>query len=124
MESKKSAPAWLRSSLPVLPAIGVFIFIVAAGAGLLALSSCATTPAGLQREQSLFTVATNIVHVAEQVAPAIPPPERALVELLLGAATAALAAWNTHLHRRLGLLNGNGSTPAPPRPPASAAPPV
>ena len=105
MNSKKSAPAWLRSSLPVLPAIGMFIFITAAGAGLLALSSCATTPAGLQREQSVFNVATNIVHAAEQVAPAIPPPERALVELLLGVATAGLAAWNTHLHRRLGQLN-------------------
>jgi hypothetical protein len=119
MKSKKSAPAWSRSSLPVLPAIGVFIFIVAAGAGLLALSSCATSPAGLQREQSLFTVATNVVYAAQQVAPAVPPPERALIELLLGVATAGLAAWNTHLHRRLGQLNGNGSALAPPPPPAT-----
>ncbi len=117
--SNKSVRAWLRSSLPVLPAIGVFIFIVAAGAGLLALSSCATSPAGLQREQTAFSVATNIVHVAEQVAPVIPPPERALVELLLGVATAGLAAWNTHLHRRLGQLNDNGSALTPPPPPAT-----
>jgi hypothetical protein len=121
MNSNKSARACWHRSLPVLPAIGVFIFIVAAGAGLLALSSCATTPAGLQREQTAFSAATNIVHVAEQVAPAIPPPERALVELLLGVATAALAAWNTHLHRRLGQLNGNGSALAPP-PPATPPP--
>src|SRR3974377_929198 len=109
MKSNKSAPACARSSLPVLPAIGVFIFIIAAGAGLLALSSCATSPAGLQREQTLFSVATNVVYAAQQVAPAIPPPERALVELLLGVATAGLAAWNTHLHRRLGQMNGNGA---------------
>jgi hypothetical protein len=121
MKSKNSVNASSRSLVPTLPAIGVFIFIVAAGAGLLALSSCATSPAGLQREQSLFSVATNVVYAASQVAPVVPPPERALVELLLGVATAGLAAWNTHLHRRLGQINGNGTVSAPPQPLAPSA---
>jgi hypothetical protein len=121
MKSNKSVNASSRSLVPILPAIGVFIFITAAGAGLLALSSCATSPAGLQREQSLFRVATNVVYVASQVAPVVPPPERALVELLLGVATAGLAAWNTHLHRRLGQLNGNGPAASANPPPASGA---
>jgi hypothetical protein len=37
-------------------------------------------------------------------------------------ATAGLAAWNTHLHRRLGQMNGNGavsSANSPPIPPDS-----
>jgi hypothetical protein len=110
---KKSTPSgrnWRRCCRLALTAVGAFTFIILATAGVLALSSCATTPGGIARESSLFTTVTNVASGAYQLVPALPPPERAVFELVLAAATAALAAWNTSLHRRVNQLDGNGGS--------------
>jgi hypothetical protein len=109
-KSKPSAGTWPHYCRLALVAVGAFTFIILVTAGVLALSSCATSPSGLARESSLFTTVTNVASGAYQLVPALPQPERAVFEFVLAAATATLAAWNTSLHRRVNLLNGNGGS--------------
>jgi hypothetical protein len=76
----------------------------------LALSGCATTEQGVAREEVLYRAGTNMVATVQGVVPYLPPPVGSVVEGLLALATAALAAWNTHLHTQVKTLrNGNGN---------------
>ena len=89
--------------------------IVACAAYLLVLTlfvmlcGCASTPAGLNREQALYRAGTNVVATLHEVVPYLPPPVGGAAEGVLALATAALAAWNTHQHLQIKKLkNGNG----------------
>ena len=87
--------------------------------------SCASTPQGLQHEQSIYRYATNAVAAIQSIAPNLPAPANTAVELVLAIAAAGLAAWNAHQQRAINKLkNGNGksSTPATPGTVASSGP--
>ena len=93
-------------------------------AGSLALSSCASTPAGLAREEKAYNATSNTVAFLQPIAAASPAPFNTLLEGVLAAGGALLAFWASHLHRSVAeLKNGNGSPPAktPQPPPAQAA---
>ena len=82
-------------------------------AGSLALSSCASTPAGLAREQTAYNVTSNAVAFVQPIAQSAPAPFNTLLEGVLAAGGALLALWASHLHRFVAeLKNGNGSAPA------------
>ncbi len=86
-------------------------------AALLFGASCATSPAGLSREHALYVAGTNVVGTLQTLVPYMPPPVGSTFEVVLAAATAALAAWNTHQGKRLRRLengHGNGKTLGPP----------
>jgi hypothetical protein len=77
-------------------------------------SGCATTDAGLAREERIYGIATNVVAHAQQIAPSLPTPFNVGSEGILAVLTAALAAWNTVQHREIaklktGKMNNNGS---------------
>ena len=95
-------------------------------AGLVAVVlavGCATSPRGIAREQVWYRAGTNIVGNAQQVVPYLPPPAQVPVEALLGAATAALAAWNAHQQKQIKRLkNGNGNGHGPTSVPAASPP--
>ena len=121
-KSKASASA-SPASFPLAPvAIGMCLFILAVGAGLLALSSCSTSPEGIAREDALITTLSNTVDNLKTMAPLTPPPANSFVEPILGMCSAALAIWSGYLHRNVRILvrnaNGNGSSPAPANAPA------
>ncbi len=97
--------------LPAM-AIGMCLFILAATAGLLGLSSCATAPAGVAREQSALTGLSNAAVALRSTAAYLPQPAGGIVEALLAAATAGLAAWSAHLHNSVKTLQ-NGSRRSP-----------
>ncbi len=109
----------LPSSKPDLPVvcricpvvIGVFLCIVAVTAGSLALNSCATGPGSHQKNEQTLSVLSNQVASLRQGAVYLPPPANGIVEALLAAAAAALAAWNTHLHTKVRTLANGKSTP-------------
>jgi hypothetical protein len=93
----------------------------------LPLSGCASTPAGLDREQALYQAGTNVVTTIHEIVPYLPAPAGTAVEGMLALATAALAAWNTHQHLQIRTLkngNGNGTTVKSPTtgPPPTAHP--
>ncbi len=78
-------------------------------AGLLALNSCATSPDGIAREEATILGLSNSVAALRHSTPYLPQPAGGLVEALLAAATAGLAAWNAHLHNSVRTLkNGSG----------------
>ncbi len=121
MNSKHSVPVSPPSSRLALVAVGVCLFIIAVGAGLLALSSCSTSPEGIAREDAVIMTLSNSVDNARQIAPYVPPPAGGFVEPLLGLASAALAIWSGYLHREVKILvrnaNNNGApATAPPSP--------
>ncbi len=92
--------------------IGALLCIVAVTAGSLALNSCATGPGSLARNEQTISVLSNQVASLRQGAVYLPPPANGIVEVLLAAAAAALAAWNTHLHTKVRTLaNGKATTP-------------
>ncbi len=95
----------------LIPAvIGRGVCILAVTAGLLALSSCATSPAGVAREQGAVDSLSNAVVALRSGAVYLPQPAGGVVEALLAAATAGLAAWSAHLHQKVKVLqNGNGT---------------
>ncbi len=95
----------------LIPAvIGMCLCILAVTAGLLALSSCATGPAGVAREQGAVDSLSNAVVALRSGAVYLPQPAGGIVEALLAAATAGLAAWSAHLHQTVKTLkNGSGS---------------
>ena len=113
-------------SFPYVPvAIGMCLSILAVGAGLLALSSCSTSPEGIVREDAVIQTISNAVDHVRQYAPLVPAPANSLVEPLLAMCSAALAIWSGYLHRNVRVLvraaNGNASAPAPaPDPPTAA----
>ena len=83
--------------------------------------SCASTPQGLQREQTIYRYATNAVAAVQTIAPSLPAPASTAVELVLAVVAAGLAAWNANQQRAITKLkNGNGNPPATPTPDASA----
>jgi hypothetical protein len=78
--------------------------------GLAALCGCARTEGGLAREQRLYQAGTNFVAAAQQVVPYLPAPVQFPTEAVLGAVSAALAAWNLHQQKTIkALRNGNGN---------------
>ena len=96
----------------------VQIVLIGFVASLLALvclaSGCATTAAGLAREERIYGIATNVVAHAQQIAPALPAPINTVTEAVLAVLTAGLGAWNTIQHREIaklknGKMNSNGS---------------
>lgn len=81
---------------------------------VLLLASCSTTPSGLHRQQTIYTTSTNIIGDVERViVPIVPAPWNALLLGFLGAASAGLAAWNTHQQRSIRQLR-NGQAASPP----------
>jgi len=93
-------------------------YIALATAGSLALSSCASTPKGVAREQALYNVATNAVTYLHQLAPSLPAPAGTLLEGVLAAGGALLALWATHLQRSVAeLKNGHSKAAADKGPP-------
>lgn len=84
------------------------------------LISCASTPAGLHREQVIYSAGTNLVGYVQQLVPYTPAPVQLPIEALLACATAVLGAWNLHQQVAIRKLkNGNGGT----KPLAQAASP-
>ena len=109
-----------KPSLPVsrhIPTVvGVSLCIGLAMVGALVLTSCATSPAGIARENHIYDYATNIVAGIHAIAPALPQPVGGALEGLLALASAGLALWSTHLHRQVSALRGQsqvGSEPPP-----------
>ena len=99
-------------------------FVALAVVGSLGLASCAHTYEGLQREQAFYTTASNTVASATSITPYVPPPANSVLEGVLAAGGALLAAWATHLQRSLkDLRNGNGSGQKNPSPPPAALSP-
>ena len=120
----KSFAATSPTSSPLWPVVtGMFLFTLAVGAGLLALSSCSTSPEGIAREDVVIQTLSNAVGSLQQMVPYTPRPAGDLVEPLLALATTGLAIWSGYLHRNVRVLvkaaNGsltaaNGATPRPP----------
>lgn len=74
------------------------------------LTSCASTPAGLEREQAVYRAATNTVSVIDRyVVPVTPEPYRGAAELLIGLVGAGLAAWNLHQQKAIKRLQNGAS---------------
>jgi hypothetical protein len=130
MKFLKSVRGWPPNWNRVLVAIGMCSSIVVVMAGSAALSSCATPPAGMQREESAILSLSNTVESMRKMAPVVPAPASGFVEPILAVVSAGLAAWSAHLHRRVNALTpASGAVayaPAPaPAPPALApAPPA
>ena len=104
--------------------VGACSFTILLTAGLLALSSCASTPAGIAREHQLYLTTSNAIVALNTVAPALPQPVGGMVEGFLAIGGALMALWATHLHRSMrdlqnGSKNGSATPPAglPPPPP-------
>ncbi len=89
-------------------AIGMCLCIVAGMAGLLALSSCATSPEAAAHQMYVIDGLTNTIAALRTSTPYLPQPAGGIVEALLAAATAGLAAWSAHLHNSVRTLK-NGS---------------
>jgi hypothetical protein len=107
-------------ALVILALLAIVLALVCLAVG------CSTTQSGLDREQHLYSIATNAVAAVEKrVVPALPPPVASIAEPLLALAAAGLAAWNTWQHKQIrGLQNGqNGKSiavaPAPTQPPGA-----
>ena len=88
--------------------------VVGAVLGVLCLVAftpgCASTAQGLAREQGVYSAATNVVATATTLVPYVPAPFQIPAEAILGAITAALAAWNLHQQQAIkALKNGNGN---------------
>jgi hypothetical protein len=77
----------------------------------------------LATEQKIYADATNIVAIADKIAPALPQPIATPVEAILGVISAALAAWNAHQQQSIAKLRA-GKCPlgAEPKPPALGPP--
>ncbi len=95
-------------------AFGMSLFIAVVMGGLLGLSSCATTPEGMRAEAAALRSLSNSVAGLERTAVHLPPPANSIAEVLLAAATAGLAAWNAHLHRRVLVMQNGGTSTSPP----------
>ena len=122
MPSNASKPGlipWLRENSVHVSA---WLFIAVVVAGSLVCASCAHTPAGLEREQTLYVVSSNTLAKLKEVAPYAPPPCNSILEGVLATGGALLALWATHLQRSLKeVRNGNlpntaASSPPPPPP--------
>jgi hypothetical protein len=86
-------------------------------AGSLVLCSCATTEAGLAREERIHDYASNAVYYARPVAAIAPQPFATALEGILAAGGALLALWATHIHRSVAeVKKANGTAPKPPPP--------
>jgi hypothetical protein len=87
---KTSSPHWHRR-LWVLTCVYAF---AAAGLGnILVLSSCAHTPAGVQREERLLATGSNVVATVQPLVQALPPPTSHVLEGALALATAQSEEW-------------------------------
>jgi hypothetical protein len=109
-----------RGSLSLAGLLVVSVYILLATAGALALSSCATTEKGLQREETFINAASNSIAVLRPISTAAPQPIGSAVEGILAGAGALLALWATHVHRSLAELkqsNGTAAKAAGPAPP-------
>lgn len=105
-------------------AIAGLALLLLSFAVLLAAQGCAHTERGLSGEQAVYRAGTNVVANVQSFVPYLPPPVASTAEVVLGLATAALAAWNTHQQRQLKLLkngHGGGNASAAPAPSASTA---
>ena len=93
------------------------IAVVTLAAALFALSllplltSCASTPAQLERWDNTYHTATNTIARVEPVITRLaPPPWSALAEAALGLISAGLATWNVQQHKRLAALEAQTDT--------------
>ena len=97
--------------------VGALLSISLVTAGALVLTSCATSPAGVARELSVYGFATNAVATLKAVAPALPQPAGGALEGFLALAGAGLAMWSTHLHRAVSALRNQSQVSSPAIPP-------
>jgi hypothetical protein len=128
----RECPFQQRCGILIMSALLNVMFV------FLLLQGCAHTPQGLSREQGIYRVSTNLVGHVQTLIPYLPAPVATPVELLLGAVSAGLAAWNVHQQKTLKSLkrtNGNGQVASSPggsaqqkaqgtTAPAGTAPPV
>ena len=121
MKTLVSLPSRCEIDLP--PRYTRNILLAAAAALLLAaaisLTSCASTSAGLHREQVIYSAGTNAVSQLQTLVPYVPAPLNTPVEAALALATAALAFWNSHQQRAISALKNGGSSPSSATGPAS-----
>jgi hypothetical protein len=83
--------------------------------------TCSHTQPGLEREQAIYRAGTNVVGQVQTLVPYLPPPVSTTAEVVLGVATALLAAWNTAQHKALRQLQNGKHPPADSNPSANAA---
>ena len=97
------APGWATLMVLLVLLVGTLVLVILA-------VGCASSPAGLAREEAIYGWATNTVSQARQIVPYLPAPASNAVEVGLGIAAALLAAWNAAQHRAIQQLrNGNGA---------------
>ncbi len=99
-----SSANWSR----LIPVLGACSFILLVTAGLLALSSCASTPKGVEREQAVYLALSNGVVAGHAIAPYVPAPANTILEGVLAVGGALLAVWASHLHRTVRDLQNGG----------------
>jgi hypothetical protein len=116
-------PNWLN---PARPGAFGFIPVLAFAIAIFAVIElgCATTPAGLKREQAAYLVTSNAVQTVAQVGSSLPAPVNGILEGATAIASALLALWASHLHRSVAELRtqNTGHKPVesdPPSPPAA-----
>ena len=101
------------------------IFMACLSLGLLwlcMLPGCATTSAGIAREQAVYSTATNVVAKLTAAAPAIPAPYGTLATDILFVVSGLLAVWNTWQHKAItSLQNGQAQAAAAATPAAPAS---
>jgi len=62
---------------------------------------CASTPAGLNREQGIYRVSTNLVSGLQSIVSFVPAPVATSVEVLFGLASATIGAWNIYQQKSI-----------------------
>ena len=102
----RECPFRHRCAIMAMSALLGLMFIVALHTG------CASTSAGLNREQGIYRASTNVISGVQSLVPFMPAPVATPVEVILGIASAALGAWNLHQQKSIkALKNGSGKSP-------------
>lgn len=86
---KQTTPATRRA---VLAGSALCVLLAAS----LILISCASTPQGIRHEQTIYAAGTNTVATLQTLIPYLPAPVATPAEIVLGAISAGLGAWNLH----------------------------
>jgi hypothetical protein len=102
-------------------AIGGLMCIALVTVGVLGLSSCAHTPAGLKQEADLYATTTNVVALVAATAANLPPPVGTVFNCLVVGSGALLGIWLHNLEKRLKVAMSNGDAAGSTGPPGDAA---
>ena len=121
---KAMAFIWAGSRVEVFCAAIAAPLIVCVFLSLPLLQGCATTPAGIAREEQAYNVATNVAAGVQAITPYLPAPVQFPTEMALAALAAVFTAWNTHQQKAISALRTNGTAKAVPTSLSSASKPV